>query len=203
MDRKQFYGEFDDVDDIDEYDSFDEIEARLAERHKMQEAEKSERADKEIKLSGKAGKSGNIAKTVGKIIGRVLLCVVTFLIVVVLTLLSAIAVICKGPSVIVRDMFVMAMTETGQMDFLAYIFLSDEEVAEILASHEIIVPEGETDVSLIQVGEKADDDSSSEEEFDINGFEIIDIKGKTYKGKLMVVNDPSRVTVGTAAAYGD
>ncbi|MBQ8164520.1 MAG: phosphodiester glycosidase family protein [Clostridia bacterium] len=144
--------------------------------------------------------------TVGKIIGRVAICTVTFLVIVVLTLLTAIAIICKGPSDIVRDMFVTNMIQTGEMDFLAHIFLSDEEVNAIMQSNEIIVPEGSTDTSLIQIGGNTTDaegGESEETQFDINGLEIIEIKGKTYKGKIMIVNDPSRISVGTAAAYGE
>lgn len=64
--------------------------------------------------------------------GRVLLCIVSFLLVIVMGLLSAIYVISKGPSSIVREMFVVAMIETGAMDFCAHLFLSDAEVAAIM-----------------------------------------------------------------------
>ena len=36
-----------------------------------------------------------------------------------------------------------------------------------------------------------------------NGVEVIDIKGGTYNGKLIIVKDPSRVRVGTLPTYGD
>lgn len=64
-----------------------------------------------------------LAGTVGKYVGRVLLCIVSFLLVIVMGLLSAIYVISKGPSSIVREMFVVAMIETGAMDFCAHLFL--------------------------------------------------------------------------------
>lgn len=143
--------------------------------------------------------------TVGRIILRITGCVGTTLGLILITLLIAIAIICCGPSNMVRDMFVTNMVQTGQMDFLAYIFLSEEEVDEIVNSNLTNVPEGETDTSLIQIGGK-DDESGSDEgekEFDINGLEILDITGRTFKGKLLIVNDPSRVTVGTPPAYGE
>jgi len=150
------------------------------------------------------GSAENKKMSAGKIAARVVICTVTTIGIVLVALLIAIAVICRGPSDIVRDMFVTNMVQTGQMDFLAHIFLSDEEVDAIMAANDIKVPEGDTDTSLIQIGGNLSEaDDSGENEFDLNALEIIEIKGKTYKGKLMIVNDPSRVTVGTAAAYGE
>ncbi len=163
-----------------------------SERHyeKADEAEKAKAEKKKL--------------TPAKIAIRVVICTVTALVMIVITLLAAIGIICRGPSDIVRDMFVTNMVQTGQMDFLAYIFLSDEEVDAIMKANDIKVPEGDTDTSLIQIGGNTEsEDENSESKFDINALEIIDIQGKTYKGKIMIVNDPSRVTVGTAAAYGE
>lgn len=145
---------------------------------------------------------------IGKITGRVFIYIGTFLGIVIITLLIAIGIICKGPSSMVRDMFVSNMVQTGQMDFLAYIFLSEEEVDKIVKANEPVASSEKTDTSLIHVGGKPSGDDvqngdSNDNEFDMDYLEIIDIKGKTYKGKMLIVNDPSRVTVGTAAAYGE
>lgn len=181
------------------------IMAFLERRRAKKDEEESSSNSKRTVSAEKKASDAKKTLTTGKIIGRIAICTVTFLVIVVITLLTAIAIICKGPSSIVRDMFVTNMVQTGEMDFLAYIFLSDEEVNAIMQSNEIIVPEGSTDTSLIQIGGiSADTDNESDEApFDINGLEIIEIKGKTYKGKIMIVNNPSRVTVGTAAAYGE
>ncbi len=141
---------------------------------------------------------------------KVLLCIVSFALVVVMTLLSAIYMISKGPSDIVREMFVVAMVETGAMDFCAHLFLSDAEVDAIMAKNSIIVPEGNTDTSMIVVGgdnggnnETEIIDNNKGIEYNDQGVALIDIKGKTFVGKILVVKDPSRVSVYGLPEYGE
>ncbi|MBR5060473.1 MAG: phosphodiester glycosidase family protein [Clostridia bacterium] len=153
-----------------------------------------------------------VAGKVLKIIGRLLACVVAVAIVVSVTLLAAIYFISRGDSAVVRDMFVTTMVDTGAMDFCAHMFLSDEEVNEILKSNEIIVPEGKTDTTLIVTGESdsrvdPDEQQRIDEEkgvvYDEDGVCLIDLKGKTYVGKLLIVKDPSRVSVAGLDKYGE
>lgn len=151
-----------------------------------------------------------LAGTVGKYVGRVLLCIVSFLLVIVMGLLSAIYVISKGPSSIVREMFVVAMIETGAMDFCAHLFLSDAEVAAIMEKNRIIVPEGETNTSLVVIGDNNEKPPSVDKidtekgiEYNAQGVSLLDIKGKTFVGKILIVKDPSRVSVYGLDEYGD
>lgn len=185
----------------------DEIKAFLEKRRAKMKAEGETvytTADREKENQEENVVASEKKLTVGRIILRITGCVGTTLGLILITLLIAIAVICCGPSNMVRDMFVTNMVQTGQMDFLAYIFLSEEEVDKIVNSNLTSVPKGETDTSLIQIGGKDDEASDEgEDKFDINGLEILDITGRTFKGKLLIVNDPSRVTVGTPPAYGD
>lgn len=155
-------------------------------------------------------KTKKLLLKIGNYAGKVLLCIVTFVLVLVITLLSAIYMISKGSSSIVREMFVVAMVETGAMDFCAHLFLTDAEVDAIMAKNSIIVPEGDTDTSMIVIG--GDSQGSSETdvldaekgiEYNEQGVSLIDIKGKTYVGKVLIVKDPSRVSVAGLSEYGD
>lgn len=152
-----------------------------------------------------------IAGKVLKILGRVLACVVAVAVIVSVTLVAAIYIISKGSSTVVRDMFVTTMVDTGALDFCAYMFLSDEEVDEILKSNEIIVPEGRTDTTLIVTGD-GDSEPDPEQQiidekqgvvYDEDGVCLIDLRGKTYVGKLLIVKDPSRVSVAGLDKYGE
>ena len=108
--------------------------------------------DNRIKMPMKGVKKDNkIWLKVAEYTGKVLLCVVSFVLVIAMTLLTAIYMISKGKSTVVKEMFVVAMVETGAMDFCAHLFLSDAEVDAIMAKNKIIVADGETDTSMIEI----------------------------------------------------
>lgn len=95
----------------------------------------------------------------------------------------------RGPSPQVRDLFVISVRETSAAGFLAELFLSGEEVEEIMAGRAAQVGGISTDTQPFTFEEPAQGD----EEEDI---EIIDVYGGLYSGKMMIVKDPSRVKVG-------
>ncbi len=97
----------------------------------------------------------------------------------------------KGPSEQIRNLFVTSVRETSAAGFLADIFLTDQEVVEIMSSNVIEVGEISTDTQLFDFTE--DLGETDEESADI---EIVDVSGALYKGKMMIVKDPSRVKVG-------
>ena len=73
-------------------------------------------------------------KTSGGIIaGRVVLVLLTTILALVLALTVIVATIVKGPSVAARDTFVTTVLESGNLKFLAKIFLSSDEINEIVA----------------------------------------------------------------------
>ena len=126
-----------------------------------------------------------ILKKVFSILGRVLACVIAVVLILAVTLVAAIYKISKGKSEVVREMFVTAMVETGALDFCAHMFLSDDEVNEIIEKNRIIVPEGTTDETLVVIGggdsdpEKQDENDKKDREqgivYDEDGICLIDI----------------------------
>ena len=76
------------------------------------------------------GKDARQEKAIG-IINRVLGFLLTTVILIGIAGLGVEYVLVKGPSPALRDTFVMTMLETRRFGFMANIFLSDEEVAEI------------------------------------------------------------------------
>lgn len=121
-------------------------------------------------------------------------------------LLGAIFLVTRGPSATARDLFVRTVRETSAVGFLADIFLSPEEVAQIASKQEEVSEYIETDTSLINI-----DAPSQEEEpggdgpaadawglvdEDGDGIILQEVKGQGFSGYMMVVLDPSRVIVG-------
>lgn len=118
----------------------------------------------------------------------------------------------NGPSTVFRDIFVMSVRETSAVGFLANIFLTDEEIAEIEENNKIKVTDEITDTSLINIGSGKEDDKGDgnqpdgdgkEDSIDdgmeyVDGIGIKKINGTTFQGYMMFVKDPSRVFVGAA-----
>lgn len=128
-----------------------------------------------------------------KIIGVISKITITILITVVfvlITLLAMIKMICSGISESAKELFATTMLETGQMKFLASIFLSKEELQELVNKNSVAVMNTEVDTNLINVEEK-------DEEFDINGITIEEISGNTFFAKMLIINDPARVKLAT------
>ena len=94
---------------------------------------------------------------------------------------------CKGPSPTARDLFVNTMLETSALKFVPHLFLSDEEVEKIVQRNAVVQTDETTEVPQEEFKPSADKP--------LDTIEIEDVSGPTYKGKMMIVYDPSRVQV--------
>lgn len=122
---------------------------------------------------------------------RILVCVLTVLLLLTGTFFGAVAMINYGPSPSARDLFVTSMLETSAAKFLATMYFSEEEIAGILENNQVVELEETTDTSLIHIDEEA----AQSQEDDIL---VEDVAGPTFKGKMMIIKDPSRLFVGTS-----
>ena len=126
------------------------------------------------------------------VIGKVLLVVLITVLFVLITLIAMIKMICSGISESAKELFATKMLETGQMKFLASMFLSKEELQDLVDRNSVEVMNTEVDTALITVvGDKSD------KEFDKNGIEIKEISGNTFFAKMLIINDPTRVKLAT------
>ena len=130
---------------------------------------------------------------VGTFFKRLGILILTLVLALLVFLVAAIYVIERGPSENLRDMFVVTVDQTSAAKPLARLFLSKETVDKIIEDASGKDDDLETDPNLVII----DDDVK-----DKNGIIIEDIVGPTYNGKMMIVEDPSRVYVGTLAEYG-
>ena len=140
-------------------------------------------------------------KKVLKISGRILLVVVTFVIITFAGAYLTLNTICHGPSKAARDLFVSTILETGQMKFLASWYFNEEEILAITNRNGMVHNEENVNPDLIV--KPAEKTEEVEEEFDINGVEIVEISGRSFFAKLMIINDPSRVKLSTIYPWSD
>lgn len=128
-----------------------------------------------------------------KIILRMMVAVSTLFFIVVFDVFGGIVILNYGPSKTVRNLFVNSVMESSAGKFMATCFFSDEEIKEIRAENSVISTDEVTDSNLIVLDEQKSESAP---------IEIIDIVGGTYKGKLVIVHDPSRLTVGVSGEFG-
>ena len=146
------------------------------------------------------------ALSLGTVLRRTGLCVVTALALVLFGALGAGLVGFRGPSQSLGDLLTVSMLETSALKFVPRIYYSQAEVDAIIARNSVDTGDQETDASMIVIaGPTPEPDSaaapaatprpanllSSED-----GIEIFDVQGATYNGWMMVVQDPSRVVTG-------
>ena len=113
-------------------------------------------------------------------------------------------VLAKGPSTTARDIFVMSVRETSAIGFIADIFFAEEEIAAIEGAkpmEEYV----QTDTSLITIQKPLDKGETVEPaadewglvDEDGDGIIIEEVHGAGFSGYMMVIQDPSRVIMGS------
>lgn len=119
---------------------------------------------------------------------------------IVIALYGVMFVLAKGPSPTARNLFVLSVRETSAVGFLANLFFSEEEIAQMedpSAEEEY----RDTDTSLIVIppdsnGEDGADPWGLVDE-DGDGIILEEVYGEGYHGYMMVVLDPVRVIMGS------
>lgn len=116
---------------------------------------------------------------------------------IIVTLLGSVLLFLYGPSEYYRGLFVTTVMETSAAKFLATGFLGEERVNEILSQNTVIAFEEPTNVDLIET--PGEEDMTEEE---LSSIIIEDVSGSTFKGKMMIIRDPSRLYVGVTNQLG-
>lgn len=123
-------------------------------------------------------------------IGRVCATILLTLLLLVVWLWGVMKILVDGPSKTARDQFVMSVSETSGIWWLANLYCSKDEIAAIKAANSLENSSEITNSDLVQI------DTSKQDDPGVEPIEIIDVKGGTYNGKLMMIKDPSRLFVG-------
>jgi len=145
----------------------------------------------------KKSKGVIIAQRVGRILIRALAFIGTFIVAALLVVLIALKMICSDRFPSAQQMFVTTVLETGNFKFLASIFLSPEEIQAIVDSNSMKELNADVDSDLIQIGGSGSIDMGGNGGSEQKDIEIIEISGATYTGTMMIVKDPSRISLAT------
>ena len=120
--------------------------------------------------------------------------ILTTIVALVVTLLLTLNMLCSDAYPSVQRTFVTTILETGQLKFLASWFLSPEEIQAIVDQNSMQAFNNEVDTDLIHSGSFGHGSLEDDETPDI---EIVEVAGATYTGTMMIVKDPSRVSLAT------
>ncbi|MDR2909231.1 MAG: phosphodiester glycosidase family protein [Oscillospiraceae bacterium] len=131
-----------------------------------------------------------------KILGRALAVLLVLVLAAGSLAVGAARIFCLGPSVAARDLFVVSCEETSALKFVPRLFLSQEEIEAVFLRNSVAASDEVTSRGLT-FEEPAAGDSAQPD------IALHDISGETYKGKLMVIKDPSRVKLATIPAFGE
>lgn len=110
-----------------------------------------------------------------------------------IALVLTITLICHGPSESAKELFATTILETGQLKFLANVFLSKEELQEIVDKNSLQDMDAEVDENLINT------DGNKEKEI----IEIHNVSGDGFEGTMMVVNDPAKISLATTYPWSE
>ena len=132
-------------------------------------------------------------KKILKIIGRILIVLLITILFVFITLVATIKLICSDISEGAKELFATTILETGQLKFLASMFLSNEEIQKMINKNSVQAMSTEIDTSLINVASN----SNEEDGFDENGIKLEEVSGNTFFAKMLIIKDPSQVSVAT------
>ena len=125
---------------------------------------------------------GKVFAFLGVTVGMVFVC-----------LLLTITLICHGPSNSAKELFATTILETGQLKFLANVFLSKDEIEGIVSKNSLQDMNVEIDENLIETNI----DKTKKL------IEIHEVNGNNFEGKMMVVNDPSKISLATTYPWGE
>lgn len=134
-----------------------------------------------------------IGKKIGGFILKAMAFLLTGVLALVVTLLLTLSMLCSDSYPSVQRTFVTTILETGQLKFLASWFLSSEEIQAIVNQNSMQEFNNAVNTDLIDSGSFGENISNEE----IPDIEIVEVAKSTYTGTMMIVKDPSRVSLAT------
>lgn len=117
-----------------------------------------------------------------------LICLIIFL------PLFSIILIYHGPFTNFRDNIVSTSMATNKNKFFATWFLSSNEINNIMAKTNSVVKDSNENISNIAIQRSKQNTTK---------VKIIDIKETNFKAKLIIIDDPSKISIGMAPKLGE
>ncbi len=167
-----------------------------------------------------------------RVLKRSLLIFLVVVLLLLIAIFGAMTVMCKGPSKAAAIRFVNTVMETSALKFIPSIYFSQEKIDEMLSAGQARVPAAQTDVNLIKIeaknteniaadsgdtGENPDENTVGEsentaeesqnsenaEDGSKDGILIEEVRSETYRGRMMIIEDPSRVYIRMLSAFSE
>lgn len=113
-----------------------------------------------------------------------------------------------GPWKYVRETLITTAMTTMTHQYLAKWFYSDATISKVLSEQGVIEPEEDTDPNQVQIEQEKPVTYENEYERQVLErdkdaiYKIIPVSGKSYKGYLVAVYDPSKVKIATTKYLG-
>ena len=145
-------------------------------------------------------KRKNTGRTVLSVLAKTFITLILIIAMIFIFLYGTVARIINGPSPKARDLFVRTVTETSSGGFLAGWFLSDEEI-EVICNGDGFEPEQKPLPTEPTTPSEKPTEQPSDLVLAEDGIEIYEVKGGTYKGKMMIVSDPARIALATSYPF--
>lgn len=114
-----------------------------------------------------------------------------FLLMVIITLYSSLLIISYGPSKNARNILITTLLETGAFKWVVKYVLPTDTINEIVDSNSLKAMSTEMDTNLIEVTDTSND------------IEIEEVSGNNFKGHMMIIHDPKRVSVATTYPFSE
>ena len=159
--------------------------------------------------------------SIWKILLNVLSVIIALVLALVLTLYIALGMLCSGKvekdGEISEILYITVPTflETGMFKFIPSMYLSNDDIQTIVDSNKMADMDADVDEGLINIGGggvngvldvnvNTDPEKEQGSVDDTNSpIEIHEVSGATYYGTMMVVKDPSRVSLATIYPWRD
>ena len=122
--------------------------------------------------------------------------------------LSVCSFILYGPWSWVRERLITTAMTTMTHQYLATWFYNDDVIQEVLANNRTIEPAEDTNPDFIKIDDSDVQKYSSKYEKEIlereegATYKLIEVSGTGYKGYLVAIYDPSKVSIGTTSKLG-
>ncbi len=170
-------------------------------RHIPKAREQADRKKTAV-INGRKRRRNKKSGLLGCVLRRTALVLVTAVAMVLLALVMMLNMIFNGPSPSARNVLTMSLIEASATKWIPALFIGEDTVARIRADVEVPLTDEVTDTSAVII--KPDGLSGNVDEWADypDGIRIEQVTGTTYNAYVMIVRDPSAVSMGISTREG-
>ncbi len=128
-------------------------------------------------------------------IGRLFAVVGVTVLALFILLIGTITLFCYGPSPTARDLFTTTLVQSDTWAFIPRLFLPTSQVQEIVENNTVLPTVAVTDATRPFAERNKD--------IALDTVELLNIEGSLYAGKLLIIHDPSRLSLIAAPSFED